>query len=127
MKKHNKSKLDHKNHLLDNFQPVPLDAFKFPQNSEELNKFKEDYKDFEFKSDANNIDPTRILKKANLESSVANLRNALTPLYGLASMVLQLEKHPDLLFIVIRAAKDSLDLNQTISDLLVKIEKEIKQ
>lgn len=61
-----------------------------------------------------------------METNADKLRNALSPLYGLALMVVNLENHPELLPIVISTAKKAARSKQTIDDLLIKIENESK-
>jgi hypothetical protein len=56
------------------------------------------------------------------ETPEAKLRNQLTPLYGLADMVLLLESKPEILPILLETAKKSISSKVEIDRLLLEIE-----
>jgi hypothetical protein len=56
------------------------------------------------------------------ETLEAMLRNQLSPLYGLADMILEMDKHPDLKRFVIEQAKQAIKNKENIIKILEGIE-----
>ena len=61
------------------------------------------------------------------ETTIAKLRNALTPSYSLAQLVLKINEHPDMKRICIKTAKQTIAKQKKIHKLLLKIEREQKE
>lgn len=57
------------------------------------------------------------------ETPVAKLRNQLTPLYGLAQLVIKLNTNPELIPIIIESAQQAINNKEEIDKLLKEIEK----
>ena len=62
------------------------------------------------------------MKKTDKETLEAKLRNSLTPAYGLADMVLLIDKNPAIIPIIIKSAKQVVKNKNSIDTLLKKIE-----
>lgn len=60
----------------------------------------------------------------NKETTIAKLRNALSPAYSLAGMVLMINSNPEMQSLCIKQAKKTIRNQQKISKLLKKIESE---
>lgn len=61
------------------------------------------------------------------ETLVAKLRNKLSPAYGLAEIVLLIDKNPDIKDIMIAQAKQAIENKKAIRELLVQLESELAE
>lgn len=59
-----------------------------------------------------------------METTIAKLRNALTPSYSLAQMVVKIDSHPGIKQICVKTAKQIIADQEKIHKLLRKIERE---
>lgn len=59
-----------------------------------------------------------------MATTIAKLRNALTPSYSLAKLVVKIDSHPEMKQICVKTAKQIVADQQKIHKLLRKIERE---
>ena len=62
-----------------------------------------------------------------METTIAKLRNAISPAYTLADMVLMIKSYPEMQSLCIKQAKKTIQNQNKISKLLKKIESEQAQ